>query len=72
MQLPSFSALAGMLIFSGLGAWAIRSGRKESNLVMMLLGFVLVLYSYFTPQTWQIWAIGVALTAGVFWSRNRF
>ena len=59
-----------MLIFSSLGLWAIREGRRESNGVVLVLGFVLAVYSYFTPQTWLLWLLGTALTVAVFMFRE--
>ncbi len=59
-----------MLLFSMLGMWAIKDGRRNPNIKVLLLGFVLVGYSYFTPQTWQVWLIGAGLTVAVFMCRE--
>ncbi len=59
-----------MLMFSALGIWAIKDGRRQSNIKVLLLGFVLAGYSYFTPQTWQVWLIGTGLTVAVFLCRD--
>lgn len=56
----------GMLMFSLLGFWAIKEGRREANIKQLLLGIVLVGYSYFTSTPWLIWAIGIGLTVVVF------
>lgn len=60
-----------MLMFSSLGVWAIKLGRRDSNIKVLLLGFVLVGYSYFTPEAWMVWLIGVGLTVGVFMCREQ-
>lgn len=70
MRLPSPLALIGMILFSTLGMWAIKDGRRNPNIKVLLLGFVLALYSYFTPEAWQVWAIGAGLTVAVFMSRD--
>ncbi len=65
-QLPDPLALVGMVMFSLLGMWAFKEGRRESNIKQLLLGIALVGYSYFTPAVWQVWLIGVGLTWAVF------
>lgn len=66
IQLPEPLALVGMLLFSMLGIWAIKDGRREGNIAVMGLGFVLLFYSYFTDQSWLIWGIGTILSLAVF------
>lgn len=70
MTLPGPLAIVGMIMFSLLGMWAIKEGKRESNIKELLLGFVLVGYSYFTPEAWQVWLIGVLLTVAVFMNRD--
>ena len=70
MELPEPLALVGMILFSLLGMWAIKDGRREANIKVILLGFVLAGYSYFTPKTWQTWLVGSALTTAVFMCRE--
>lgn len=65
-QLPEPLAVVGMVIFSLLGIWAIKEGRREANIKQLLLGIALVGYSYVTPETWQVWLIGTALSVAVF------
>ena len=65
-QLPEPFALVGMVMFSLLGMWAIKEGRREANIKQLLLGIALVGYSYFTPESWQVWLIGSGLTVAVF------
>jgi hypothetical protein len=66
MELPEPFALVGMVIFSLLGMWALKEGRREANIKQLVLGIVLVVYSYLTADPWIVWGIGVALTIAVF------
>lgn len=66
MELPEPLALFGMVLFSLFGMWAVKEGRRESNIKQLLLGIVLVGYSYFTSEAWLVWLLGVELTAAVF------
>ena len=66
MELPEPFALVGMVILSLLGMWALKEGRREANIKQLVLGIVLVVYSYLTADPWIVWGIGVALTIAVF------
>jgi hypothetical protein len=70
MELPEPLALMGMVMFSLLGFWAVKEGRREANIKQLLLGIVLVGYSYFTSETWLVWALGIGLTVAVFKVRD--
>lgn len=65
-ELPEPLALVGMVFFSLMGFWAIKEGRRETNIKQLLLGIVLVAYTYFVPQAWLVWLIGAGLTIAVF------
>ena len=65
-QLPEPLSLVGMVLFSMLGMWAFKEGRREANIKQLLLGIALVGYPYFTPEPWQVWLIGIALSVAVF------
>ena len=54
------------MIFSLLGIWAIKEGRREANIKQLLLGIALVGYMYFTSEVWLVWLIGVVLSIAVF------
>ncbi len=60
----------GMVLFSMLGFWAIKEGRREANIKQLLLGILLVGYSYFTPAPWLVWVLGIGLTVAVFKVRD--
>lgn len=70
MELPAPLAIVGMLLFSAMGWWAVKDGRRNANIKVLILGFILFFYSYFTPQTWMVWLIGTALTVAVFMCRD--
>jgi hypothetical protein len=70
MELPEPLALMGMVLFSLLGFWAIKEGRREANIKQLLLGILLVGYSYFTPAAWLVWLLGIGLTVAVFKVRD--
>jgi hypothetical protein len=63
--MPSAPSFFGSLIFSSLGLAALVYGKSISSSKKMLLGGVLMGYPYFIQQTWLLWVIGVALTAGL-------
>ena len=66
MDLPTPTALFGMLMFSLIGLWAFKEGRREANIKEVLVGLALMLYSYFTAETWILWSVGGALTWALF------
>jgi hypothetical protein len=70
MDLPTPAALFGMVVFSCLGLWAFREGKRETNIKELMLGMALMVYSYFTPETWMLWVVGAGLTYGVFACRD--
>lgn len=70
MELPEPFALIGMVMFSLLGFWAVKEGRREANIKQLLLGIVLVGYSYILTETWLVWVIGISLTVAVFKVRD--
>ena len=61
--------IAGLL-FSAVGFWALKRGKKLGSFRMMVLGGLLLLYPYFVSTTWLMWAIGSALTAALFFWRD--
>jgi hypothetical protein len=70
MELPEPFALVGMVIFSSFGVWALKEGRREANIKQLLLGIVLLVYSYMTSDPWLVWGIGIALMVAVFKVRD--
>jgi hypothetical protein len=68
--MPSPAALFASLIFGIVGFAAFRYGKKSALVVPMILGIVLMVYPYFVPETWMIYAIGSALTFAAWHFRN--
>jgi hypothetical protein len=59
----SISALFAGFVFSVIGFWLIKMAKQRSNIQLMLIGFALVLYTYFTKGPWLDWGVGIALCA---------
>jgi hypothetical protein len=68
--MPSPAALFASLIFGVIGFAAFRYGKKSALVVPMILGIVLMVYPYFVPETWMIYAIGCALSYAAWYFRN--
>ena len=68
--MPSGAALFGSLMFGIVGIAAFRYGKKSALLMPMILGIALMIFPYFVPETWLIYAIGCALTFAVWFFRN--
>lgn len=69
LVMPSPAYLLGALVF-GIAGWVIyKRGRKAQRPALTWTGVALMLYPYAVPQTWALWAIGVALCAAAtrFW-----
>ncbi len=71
--MPRFSAanIIGNLIFSSIGYVAYSYGRKMEKTQVMIQGGVLLGYSYFVPDTFWLYTIGVALTVWIWITRDR-
>ena len=69
-DLPTPLWLAGVIVFSfaGLAAW--RYGKKADKPMTKWIGLALMLYSYATPETWMMYAVGVGLCAGLYFFRE--
>ncbi|HTS51898.1 MAG TPA: hypothetical protein VMH26_01380 [Burkholderiales bacterium] len=68
--MPSPAALFGSLIFGIVGIAAFRYGKKSALVIPMILGIALMVYPYFVPETWLIYAIGSAMTCAVWFFRK--
>ena len=64
--MPSPADLLGSLLFGVIGFAAFMYGKKSALWKPMTIGLVLMIYPYFIPQTWLLYAIGCALTASLF------
>lgn len=67
--MPDPSTLFVIIVFSAVGIAAFRHGKSESNMVCLVLGIVLMVYSYFVEGLSLNLLVGAALSALVwrFW-----
>ena len=64
--LPSPAYILGAIVFGLIGYAAFRRGRRASAPVLTWTGVALMVYPYAVPQTWLLWAVGVALCAWLY------
>jgi len=57
----SWSAIIAALIFSVIGLWMFRQGKRNGNYKVLIIGIALMFYGYFTPGAWMAWGVGTAL-----------
>lgn len=62
--------LIGSIIFGGIGLAAFIYGKKTSSLKSMMIGGALMVYPYVIPGTAALYAIGILLTACLFFFRD--
>jgi hypothetical protein len=62
----SFGNIFAGLIFSGIGFVAFTYGKREGRFQTMVLGIVLMAYTYVSPSTTVTWVIGGALTLALY------
>ncbi|MES2509292.1 MAG: hypothetical protein V4625_05145 [Pseudomonadota bacterium] len=60
LTFPSPAYIFGAILFSLIGYAAFRRGRKTERPLLTWTGVAMMVYSYATPQTWLLWAVGVA------------
>ena len=70
LELPSPTYLAGAILFGLVGLAAFRRGRKLGRRRTTWLGVALMVYPYAISRTWLLYAVGVALCAGVLVDRD--
>lgn len=70
LTLPSPAYLFGLILFSVIGMAAYHYGRKAALNIPKWIGVALMLYPYATPQTWQLYGIGIALCAALYHYRK--
>ncbi len=64
-SLPSPAYLFGSLLFSVIGFAAYRYGKSMSQSYRRWIGVGLMLYPYAISETWLLYAVGLALCAGL-------
>ena len=68
--LPSPAYIVGVILFGLIGMVAFYIGRHQSRPRIKWLGVALMFYPYVVPSTWLMYAIGVALSVGVWMDRT--
>jgi len=63
--MPDPSTLFVIIVFSAVGLAAFRHGKREGNIVCLLLGIALMVYPYFVEGLALNALIGAALSAAV-------
>ena len=69
LSLPSPAYLIGMVVFGLIGWVAFRRGRRLKEPLFTWIGLALMLYPYAVGSTWLLYAVGIALCAGLWWGR---
>ncbi len=70
MELPSPDRVFAMILFGAIGFAAFVYGKKSAAWKPMVLGIALMGYPYFISSPFLFYAVGVALTAALFFFRN--
>ena len=70
LELPSLAFIAGAIFFSVIGIAAYRYGKKLSLPGPRWIGLALMLYSYVTPETWMMYAVGIGLCVALYYFRK--
>ena len=66
----SMAGLVGTVIFNGIGFIAFAYGKKNSEIRPLLIGIALMGYPYFVRSTLAIYAVGVGLSAALYFFRE--
>ncbi len=69
-DLPPPGDLLAMLIFSIVGLIAFRSGKREFQPARLCIGMALMVYPYFIPRGFWLWATGIALSGSLYFFRD--
>jgi apolipoprotein N-acyltransferase len=70
LELPSPAYIFGAIVFGLVGLAAFRHGRKSGRPVTRWLGVALMVYPYAVSLTWLLYAVGLALCAGILLDRR--
>lgn len=70
LVLPSPAYLIGAVAFGLVGLVAFRRGRRAGRRPTIWLGVALMLYPYAVSATWLLYAVGLALCAGLWFDRG--
>jgi len=71
LELPSPAYIFGAIVFGLIGLAAFRYGRKRQRGTTLWLGVSLMVYPYVISRTWVLYAVGIALCAGIYFDYVR-
>ena len=71
LELPSPAYIFGAIVFGLIGLAAFRYGRKRQRGTTLWLGVSLMVYPYVISRTWMLYAVGIALCAGIYFDHVR-
>jgi hypothetical protein len=69
-EMPSMSGLMAGILFSLVGLVGWKMGRQKGNAAMMLIGASLMIYTFVVPDGILVWAVGLGLCAGLYYTRD--
>jgi hypothetical protein len=55
--------IIGSLLFSVVGLFLMREGKRQVDYQKAIMGIILMFYSYFISSTIWVWVVGILLTA---------
>lgn len=67
----SISAIASSLLFSSIGFYVFRQGKKRANFKIIFTGIGLMTYSYFTQGPLLDWGVGLFLCGLAYYLKDR-
>lgn len=70
LTLPSMAYVIGAVVFSLLGMVAYWYGKRAQKTTTKWLGVALMFYAYGVSETWQLYAVGLALCLAIWWERD--
>lgn len=70
LELPTPAYIIGAVLFGIVGLVAFRNGRRQKKSRTLWLGVALMFYPYAVSRTWMLYAVGIALTLGVYLDRD--
>ncbi len=65
----SAPSLIGSFIFSVIGLYVFKKGKKDINPPHVFIGLGLMIYSLFTPTPLLTWGVGLALCGAAYFYR---
>jgi hypothetical protein len=65
----SVGGLLASFVFSVFGIFIFREGKRDANMRKLLLGIVLMTFTYVVGNAWACWGIGLALVGINYFTR---